>query len=181
MIQKKVCLIGSFGVGKTSLVARFVRSIFSEKYQTTVGVKIDKKILEVGDKQVTLVLWDIAGEDALTTVRPSQLRGASGYILVVDGLRKGTYETAVDLEKRVAEAIGPVPFLCVVNKNDLRQSWEVTEADVEVLRQRGWSVFLSSAKSGQGVEELFQHLTAAILKVPNVRDDTASEATPRGI
>jgi small GTP-binding protein len=181
MIQKKVCMIGSFGVGKTSLVARFVRSIFSEKYQTTVGVKIDKKILEVGDKQVTLVLWDIAGEDALTTVRPSQLRGASGYILVVDGLRRGTYETAIDLEKRVADAIGPVPFLCVFNKNDLRQSWEVTEADVEVLRQRGWSVILSSAKNGEGVEELFQQLTAAILKVPNVRDDSASEATPRGI
>ena len=85
MIQKKICMIGSFGVGKTSLVARFVRSIFSEKYQTTVGVKIDKKVVEVGGQQVTLVLWDIAGEDALTTVRVSQLRGASGYILVVDG------------------------------------------------------------------------------------------------
>ena len=109
MIQKKVCMIGSFGVGKTSLVARFVRSIFSDKYHTTVGVKIDKKIVDVGGQQVTLVLWDIAGEDALTTVRPSQLRGASGYILVVDGLRKSTYETALDLQRRVGEAIGPVP------------------------------------------------------------------------
>ncbi len=181
MIQKKVCMIGAFGVGKTSLVARFVRSIFSEKYQTTVGVKIDKKLVAVGDKQVTLVLWDIAGEDALTTVRPSQLRGASGYILVVDGLRRATYETALDLQRRVAEAIGPVPFLCVLNKNDLRERWEVTEADVEALRQSGWTVLYSSAKNGEGVEDLFQQLTAAILKVPNVRDDTSSEATPHGI
>jgi len=177
MIQKKICMIGSFGVGKTSLVARFVRSIFSEKYQTTVGVKIDKKVVEVGGQQVTLVLWDIAGEDALTTVKVSQLRGASGYILVVDGLRKATYETALDLQKRVGEAIGPVPFLCVLNKNDLRERWEVTEADVEALRQKGWPVLYGSAKNGEGVEELFRDLTTAILKVPNVRDDTAGEAT----
>jgi len=181
VIQKKVCMIGAFGVGKTSLVARYVRSIFSEKYQTTVGVKIDKKVVEVGKKQVTLVLWDIAGEDALTTVRPSQLRGASGYILVVDGLRRSTYETALDLQRRVHEAIGPVPFLCVLNKSDLRERWEVTNAEVEALRQKGWHVLYGSAKNGEGVENLFQELTSAILKVPNVRDDAASEATLRDI
>ena len=110
MIQKKVCMIGSFGVGKTSLVARFVRSIFSEKYQTTVGVKIDKKILEVGDKQVTLVLWDIAGEDALTTVRPSQLRGASGYILVVDGLRREPTRRQSIWRNALPKRSAPYPF-----------------------------------------------------------------------
>jgi len=181
MIQKKVCMIGSFGVGKTSLVARFVRSIFSEKYHTTVGVKIDKKVVEVGEKQVTLVLWDIAGEDALTTVRASQLRGASGYILVVDGQRRATYETALDLQRRVGEAIGSVPFLCVLNKSDLRERWEVTEDDVEALRQSGWPVLFSSAKTGEGVEDVFQELATAILKIPNVKDDRANEATPRGI
>src|SRR5208282_1103677 len=181
MIQKKVCMIGSFGVGKTSLVAPVLRSIFSEKYHTTVGVKIDKKVVEIGEKQVTLVLWDIAGEDALTTVRPSQLRGASGYILVVDGLRRATYETALDLQGRVGEAIGPVPFLCLLNKSDLRERWEITEADVEALRQRGWPVLYSSAKTGEGVEDVFQELTTEILRVPNVRDDTANEANRRGI
>jgi len=168
MIQKKVCMIGSFGVGKTSLVARFVRSIFSEKYQTTVGVKIDKKVVDVGDKQVTLVLWDIAGEDALTTVRPSQLRGAAGYILVVDGLRRSTYDTAIDLQKRVSEAIGPVPFFCMLNKSDLRDRWEVTDDDMEALRKMGWQLLYGSALNGEGVEELFRELTTAILKVPNV-------------
>ncbi len=167
MIQKKVCMIGSFGVGKTSLVARFVRSIFSEKYQTTVGVKIDKKVVEVGDKQVTLVLWDLAGEDALTTVRPSQLRGASAYVLVVDGLRRSTYDTAIDLQKRVDEAIGPVPFFCMLNKNDLRDRWEVTDSDIEALRAKGWQLLYGSALNGEGVENLFRELTTAILKVPN--------------
>jgi signal recognition particle receptor subunit beta len=99
----------------------------------------------------------------------------------VDGLRRATYETALDLQRRVDEALGPVPFVCVLNKNDLRDCWEVTKADAEALRQRGWSVLDGSAKNGEGVEDLFHQLTIAILKIPNVRDDTANEATPRGI
>ena len=168
MIQKKICMIGAFGVGKTSLVARFVHSIFSDKYLTTVGVKIDKKLVEVDGDQITLMVWDIAGEDALTTIRPSQLRGASGYILVVDGSRRATCESAPDLKRRADETVGSVPFACVFNKNDLRESWEVTDADVEALRARGWPVLFSSAKSGEGVEELFLQLATAILKAPHV-------------
>jgi len=168
MIQKKVCMIGAFGVGKTSLVARFVHSIFSEKYLTTVGVKIDRKLVEVDGQQVTLMVWDIAGEDALTTIRPSQLRGAAGYILVLDGLRRATCDAAPDLKRRADDTVGPVPFVCVLNKSDVRESWEVTDTDVEALRQKGWPVLLSSAKSGEGVEELFLDLAAAILKAPNV-------------
>ena len=122
MIQKKICMVGAFGVGKTSLVARYVHSIFSEKYHTTVGVKIDKKVVPTEAGDVTLVLWDLAGEDALTTVRPAQLRGSSGYILVVDGSRRKTLEVAADLHARVTQAVGPVPFLCVINKADLRES-----------------------------------------------------------
>jgi len=63
VIQKKICMLGSFSVGKTSLVSRFVSTVFSDKYLTTVGVKIDKKALTVGGEDVTLMLWDIYGED----------------------------------------------------------------------------------------------------------------------
>ena len=63
MIKKKICMLGAFAVGKTSLVQRFVNSIFSEKYQTTIGVKIDQKLVQTGDTEVNLMLWDIHGED----------------------------------------------------------------------------------------------------------------------
>lgn len=178
MIQKKVCMIGAFGVGKTSLVARYVRSMFSEKYLTTVGVKVDKKVVAIKGEPVTLMLWDIAGEDALTTVRASQMRGSSGYILVVDGLRRATYETAIDLQRRAQEAVGAVPFTCVCNKNDLRERWEVTDTDLDGLRQRGWPVVCSSARSGEGVEEIFYELAATMLKNSDVRQKTDSTATP---
>lgn len=87
MIQKKVCMLGAFAVGKTSLVERYVKSIFSEKYQTTVGVKIDKREVLVGATTVKLVLWDLHGEDRFQAVQASYLRGASGVLLVVDPTR----------------------------------------------------------------------------------------------
>lgn len=79
MIKKKVCMLGAFAVGKTSLVERFVKSIFSEKYVTTVGVKIDKKSMQFDNEQIELLLWDIHGEDEFQKVRPSYLRSNSRY------------------------------------------------------------------------------------------------------
>ena len=155
MVAKKVCMIGAYGVGKTSLVKRFVDSIFSDKYLTTVGVKIDKKQLRVGEEDVTLMLWDLAGEDAVTEVRLSHLRGASAYILVADGTRGSTLDTALDLQKRVRNAIGRVPFIFVVNKTDLQERWVIRQDTLDELSREGWPVFLSSAKTGAGVEELF--------------------------
>lgn len=173
MMQKKICMVGAFGVGKTSLVARYVRGIFSEKYHTTVGVKIDKKVVAHELGEVTLILWDLAGEDALTTVRPAHLRGASGYILVMDGTRRNTLDAAVDLQRRVTEAVGTVPFLCVANKADVRDSWEIQPGDLEQLKTQGWVVIETSAKDGTAVEEMFQVLTRAMLQENDVHDTTA--------
>ena len=84
MLQKKICMVGSFATGKTSLVAKFVYSIFSENYQTTVGVKIDKKTVNIQNKELNFILWDLYGEDEFQKVRLSYLRGSSGYLLIVD-------------------------------------------------------------------------------------------------
>ena len=90
MIQKKICMLGGYAVGKTSLVSRYVSSMFSEKYMTTIGVKIDKKGVDTEKDRVELVIWDIYGQDDFQKVRMSYLRGASGYLLVLDGTRGGT-------------------------------------------------------------------------------------------
>jgi small GTP-binding protein len=162
-------MIGAFGVGKTSLVARFVRSIFSDKYLTTVGVKIDKKALTIGAQELTLMLWDLAGEDALTEVKSTQLRGSSGYILVADGCRSSTLEAAINLQSRAEAELGKVPFTCVVNKADLRGSWEVDAAMLGRLSDLGWIFLLTSAKSGEGVEELFEELAERMLQTGDKR------------
>lgn len=162
MIQKKVCMLGAFAVGKTSLVSRFVRSLFSEKYHTTVGVKVDKKVVAVGEEQVNLLLWDLYGEDDFQKLRTSYLRGSSGYVLAVDGTRRETLEKAVILQSRAREALGDVPFVLVLNKADLVDKWEVEDSAIEELVGQGWSTFKTSAKTGEGVEEAFLALARRI-------------------
>jgi small GTP-binding protein len=155
VLTKKICMVGAYGVGKTSLVKRFVESIFSDKYFTTVGVKIEKKQVRARGEDVTLMVWDLAGEDAVNEVRLSHIRGAHAYILVADGTRGPSLDAARDLQKRVRDAVGPVPFVLAVNKSDLRDQWEIQQQTLDRLSADGWPVFFSSAKSGNGVEELF--------------------------
>ncbi|MBT5830208.1 MAG: GTP-binding protein, partial [Candidatus Latescibacteria bacterium] len=122
MMQKKVCMLGAFAVGKTSLISRYVHSMFSDKYQTTVGVKIDKKVVSVGEHDMTLILWDVYGEDDFMKLRMSYLRGAAGYFLVADGTRKETLDVAEDLKARVTDSLGDVPFILLLNKADLQDN-----------------------------------------------------------
>jgi small GTP-binding protein len=161
MASKKICMVGHFGVGKTSLVRRFVSSEYEDKYLTTIGVKIVKKDVEVRSKQVTLMLWDIAGKDELAPVNLAQVNGASGYILVVDGCRASTLPTAVDLQKNITKMYGPLPFVVAVNKVDLESQWELKRADIESC---GWTSFDTSAKTGVGVNDMFLRLADKILE-----------------
>ena len=163
MLQKKICMIGAYGVGKTSMVRRYVQSIFDERYQTTVGVKIDKKQVTVQGQDLTLVIWDMAGEDGLVPMRLSQVRGAAGYLLVADGCREETLAVAVDLHERITDTVGDLPFLLALNKHDLQQEWRIREAAIHEIERLGWRVMRTSAKSGSGVEELFQTLALRLL------------------
>ncbi len=163
MIQKKICLLGTSGVGKTSLVARFVRSIFSDKYLTTVGVKIDKKTVSVDGSEVTLVIWDLAGDDDFQRLQTSYLRGTSGYLLVADGTRRVTLDQVLELQKRVAGNLGAIPFILALNKSDLSSQWEVEEGRISALQAENFAVIKTSAKAGAGVEEAFAQLARRMI------------------
>ncbi|WP_431275576.1 Rab family GTPase [Variovorax ureilyticus] len=164
MLQKKICLLGAFGVGKTSLVRRYVDTIFSDTYLTTVGVKIDKKMVTVGAEEMALILWDIAGEDEVAAVRVTYLRGAAGYLLVVDGTRPETLDTAESIQRRIVAELGQVPFFVLLNKSDLQEDWALSPARIEALEAEGWTFRRTSAKTGIGVEEAFQELAARLAR-----------------
>jgi len=164
MIKKKICMLGAFSVGKTSLVQHFVKSMFSEKYLTTVGVKIDKKTVSVKDKEVDLLLWDIYGEDEFQKVKTSYLRGAAGCFLVVDLTRRNTLDTAFVLKERTEGAVGNIPFILVFNKSDLEDQWEIDDSTIERLSDEGFTVIRTSAKTGVGVEQSFLALAEKMLE-----------------
>jgi small GTP-binding protein len=162
-MKKKLCMLGASGVGKTSLVARFVRSAFSEKYLTTIGVKVDKKTVAVNGVDCDLMLWDLAGEDEFVTAQLSYLRNAHGYLLVVDGTRRATLDAAMLLHGRAGEVIGEAPFRLVLNKSDLADGWEISDAQVQSLVDQGWKILRTSAKSGAGVELAFHELAVEMI------------------
>ena len=163
-LQKKICLLGASGVGKTSLVRRFVQSVYSEKYHTTIGVKVDKKNLAVDDCELTLLLWDLQGEDAVFKLRPAFLRGASGYLLVVDLTRRATLVTAFSIQRMIENEVGKLPFYALLNKNDLIENAEISAAELEDLKKKyDWQIIRTSAKTGERVEEAFQNLAKKML------------------
>ena len=162
MWQKKICMLGSFAVGKTSLVARFVNGTFSDKYLTTIGVKVDRKQVEVRDTPIQLMVWDIHGDDEFQRVRRSYLRGSAGYLLVIDGTRPESLDTAEELHAMAREELGLVPFRALLNKNDLSDQWRLQGQRLSVLQQEGWVLRETSAKSGAFVQESFEELAALI-------------------
>jgi small GTP-binding protein len=164
MIQKKICMLGTFAVGKSSLVRRFVESIYSDEYQTTVGVKIDKKIVAVGDQEAMLLLWDLQGEESVQDLRLTYLRGTAGYLLVADGTRRDTFYKTRAIQAAVQDTIGVVPFLVLINKSDLTDQWSLEEQEIEEMVNNGWPVILTSAKTGSGVEEAFLTLAHKMLE-----------------
>jgi len=163
-LQKKICLVGGHAVGKTSLVKRFVRSIFSEKYHTNIGVKVDKKVVRVDDRNVSLMIWDLVGEDAFGPLELSYIRGSAGYLLVVDGTRRTSLDRAYAVQQRVEEKFGRIPFIVLINKVDLEGGWEITKDEMDDITGRGWPLLRTSAKTGESVENAFQSLTEAILQ-----------------
>lgn len=157
MLQKKICLLGAFSVGKTSLIQRFVSSIFDDKYLTTVGVKIDKKIVTVNQEEMMLMIWDLAGEDDYNTLNKNHLRGAAGYILVIDGTRPKSLEVGLAVHDKVTEALGDVPVVVALNKADLIDEWILDTDELAKLEEK-LPVLKTSAKTGDNVELLFSEL-----------------------
>ena len=163
MIKKKICVLGAFAVGKTSLIRRYVENLFSEKYQTTMGVKVGKKIVTVEGQTVDLILWDMAGNDQYHKIRTSYLRGASGYLLIVDKTRTNTLDSALDIHKIAQDVLGKVPCLMLLNKWDLQGKWDIDETVIDNLGPDGWEVIRTSAKTGMGVNEAFETLATRMI------------------
>ena len=159
-------MVGAPATGKTSLVQRFVKSIFSERYHSTVGVRIERKEVDADGTPVNLVLWDIEGQERFQSVQTSYLRGAGGLIFVVDGTRGETLEQLASMREQAHGAVGDVPCAVALNKADLAASWALTPEQERALGAAFPHVLKTSAKTGAGVEAMFGWLAAAMLKAP---------------
>jgi small GTP-binding protein len=165
----KICLVGDEGVGKTSLIRRFVQGGFSEDYMRTMGAVVSKKSLDFpgpGEPRgVDLMIWDIIGRrEFVDLISDAYFQFANGVIAVCDATRRQTFEDLRGWVHGVRATAGAVPVLIFANKWDLAGSLQVSQGELEALgRELGAEVLTTSARTGQNVEEGFHRLARAIL------------------
>lgn len=169
-ISKKVCLLGDFAVGKTSLVRRFVYDLFDEKYISTIGVKVSRKTVAVPTEdgavvELTMMLWDLAGSEDFSQIRGSYMRGAAGAILVCDLTRP---ETLANLDGYLADLrqVSPLALTIVVaNKSDSPDQPLLLSQVKEGAARLGAKCFVTSARTGENVEDIFRHLGRILVEL----------------
>lgn len=162
-LSKKICLLGDYAVGKTSLVRRFVYNAFDDKYLSTIGVKVSRKVIALPSGtevvELTLMLWDLAGSEEFDAVRASYLRGSAGAIVVCDLTRPATLGTLPQYVAKLHEVSPDAGLVVVANKDDLTEKRQLTEQQIgdwaAALRA---PYYLTSAKTGANVEAVFRQL-----------------------
>ena len=163
--QRKICLLGDFAVGKTSLIRRFVEGCFDDQYLSSIGVKISRRIAILPDeKKVNLIIWDVAGGEEFNGKQASYLQGSSAALLVCDLTRKTSLFSLRKYAFRLREIEPESKFMLVANKCDLDDQFELTQDDLAILAdelQAAW--FMTSAKTGKHVEEAFDKLAKLIV------------------
>ncbi|MEM4262492.1 MAG: Rab family GTPase [Thermoplasmata archaeon] len=169
----KICLIGDLGVGKTSLIRRYVLDQFDDKYIATIGTKVTKKDITVVNpnsqrpERISMMIWDIMGQPSFREIlRESYFFGAQGALAVCDVTDKDTFGELRYWIKAMTATAGPVPTLVIGNKIDLKENVEITFSELRSFADGMGSIaMLTSAKTGENVEKAFLALVERILAV----------------
>ncbi len=168
IIQRKICLLGDFAVGKTSLVRRFVYNKFETDYQATIGVHISRKevlLQDAGAKKVGLVLWDLAGGETFSQMEESYYRGSAGALLVADITRQDTISLLNTYATTFTQINPHARLVIVFNKGDLLPSSPELLTSLKGIGARwGAPSFITSALTGDRVEQAFRELALAVIR-----------------
>ncbi len=167
----KICLVGEEGVGKTSLIHRFVSGAFDESYIRTLGAVVSKKTVSLGTLegrpvQVDMMILDIMGKRTfLQLFKEAYFHGAKGILAVFDVTRDASLRDLTKWIDGVVDSVGVIPVYALGNKVDLKERRETTEAEAtETLRAYECPVLYTSAKTGANVEAAFQGLAKTIVE-----------------
>jgi small GTP-binding protein len=155
----KIIVIGDPAVGKTSLILRFTDNAFRQTYLPTIGTNLSDKVLKLGNENIELVFWDIAGQSKFSKARKNFYKGAQGIIIVFDLTSHETFKNVKAWHDDVTSVLGSVPCYVIGNKLDMSEKRAVDDEEISNLAQElSCGVFLTSALTGEHVEESFRDL-----------------------
>ncbi|MEM3395719.1 MAG: Rab family GTPase [Thermoplasmata archaeon] len=161
---KKIALLGEGAVGKTALIQRFVYNTFNETYIQTIGARISKKSVMVGEDEIILIIWDILGQRYHDELHKGHYSGTEGALFVFDITRRETFEKLESWISSLNNAVGKVPAILLANKSDL-PSWQVSLEEIEnFATTKGMPYFITSAKTGVNVNEAFTRMGELLLR-----------------
>jgi small GTP-binding protein len=171
IISKKICLIGDFSVGKTSLIKRFIEDKFSDQYLTTVGVKISRKTVMIdasttSAQQINLLIWDIEGHTKQKSISLNYLQGAHGAIIVGDLTRPDTLKHLANHLKLFVEINPQSKSIVAFNKSDLITTDKLNklvERHSFASYDRVINSYVTSAKTGHSVDCMFEQLAINLM------------------
>ncbi|XP_072178021.1 ras-related protein Rab-5A-like [Diadema setosum] len=168
----KVCLFGKIYVGKTSIVSRFISGKFREKYETTIGAAYSRTNVYYQDTAYHLGIWDTAGQERYRTIAEITYRKADVGLLVYSINDKKSFDD-VDywMNELRKKAPGDILIFVIGNKSDLESERAVSRSSAEQYARQNNAVYLeSSAKTGEGISEIFQEICAALAKTSKERN-----------
>ncbi|MHA2008531.1 MAG: Rab family GTPase [Promethearchaeota archaeon] len=166
----KICIVGDYGVGKSTLLHRYLERRFITNLESTIGSNFFMKQLKIPnfDNYVSLQIWDLAGQDHFKWVRQAFYKGAHGIVYVFDLTRKETCEHILNWKEEIENISGRLPNILVGNKLDLinPQNQSTLGEKIDFLKQTTGACFYNetSAKIGTGVDDIFYNLTLEMYK-----------------
>jgi len=164
MDNKKICLVGDAGVGKTCLAQRYAHNTFSYRFLSRVGVNVEKREVQLDGASVQLMIWDFQGQDEMSPTPVSFLRDAAAIVYVVDGTRTETLQRIDKLKCDTEAALGKiVPGILLFNKSDLAERWQISAEMMGRVEAGGLITLLTSCKDGSGIDTSLKLLAQVVM------------------
>ncbi len=166
----KICVFGDSGVGKTTLINRYLTNLFQVDPDMTLGVEFHVKYVNINGKKVFLQIWDFAGEDRFRFILPNYIVGSSGCIFMYDITRNSSFKNFDNWLNTFKEGLrknnNNIPLMMVGGKLDLQETREVDyEEAFELAKLNNLTNFIEcSAKTGEYIEEIFISITQRMMK-----------------
>jgi len=162
-VLKKICILGDFAVGKTSMIRRYVLDEFDDRYITTLGTKITKKTLNVDDRSLTFQIWDIVGNVKFSKIQGQYYQGSDGAFIIFDVTRKDTFENVTKWADMFLQVAEKAKLAIIANKVDLASTFDYKAGMKAVAEKYNALTFETSAKTGASVEPAFSALGKRVL------------------